>query len=81
MKPLGSAASVLASMRDEAQGEIERIEQESEAAVAKSTRDEPESVETSGNVRRLKTCVDDCRKDRNVRVALDKNGVAWTHKA
>ena len=47
MKPLGSAASVLASMRDEAQGEIERIEQEAEAAVAKSTRDEPESVETS----------------------------------
>jgi vacuolar-type H+-ATPase subunit E/Vma4 len=45
MKILGSAASVLASMRDEAQGEIERVEQEAEAAVARSKVDEPEVTE------------------------------------
>jgi len=53
MKILGSAASVLAALRDEAQGEIERIEQEVEAAAARSRQDEPEAVETKDRPEKL----------------------------
>lgn len=53
MKPVGSAASVLATLRDDAQAEIDRIEQEAEAAAAKSARDEPGSAEPADREERL----------------------------
>ncbi len=53
MKPLGSAAAVLATMRDDAQAEIDRIEQDAEAAVARSTRDEPQAVEPADRAEQL----------------------------
>ena len=53
MKPLGSAAAVLATLRDEAQGEIERIEQEADASVARWSRDEPAAGEAPDRAERL----------------------------
>lgn len=67
MKPLGSAASVLASMRDEAQGEIERIEQEADATVAKWTREEPGSTEAPDRSDRLAAAA----RQRRERVARE----------
>ncbi len=53
MKPVGSAASVLATMRDDAQAEIDRIDQEAEAAVARSAQAEPAAGEPADREERL----------------------------
>ena len=53
MKPAGSAASVLATLRDDAQGEIERIEKEAEAALAKSAGGETGTAEPADRADRL----------------------------
>lgn len=53
MKPVGSAPSVLATMRDDAQAEIDRIEQEAEAAAARSAGDEPATMEPPDREERL----------------------------
>lgn len=75
MKPAGSAASVLATMRDDAQAEIERIEQEAEAAVSKAARDETGTAEPADRADRLAAAARQ-RRDRLAREDWEDRRVA-----
>lgn len=75
MKPAGSAASVLATLRDDAQAEIERIEQEAEAAVSKAARDEAGTAEPADRADRLAAAARQ-RRDRLAREDWEDRRVA-----
>ncbi|MGZ6126422.1 MAG: V-type ATP synthase subunit E family protein [Myxococcales bacterium] len=75
MKPAGSAASVLATLRDDAQAEIERIEQEAEAAVTKSALLESGTGEPADRADRLAAAARQ-RRDRLAREDWEDRRVA-----
>ncbi|HET7788685.1 MAG TPA: V-type ATP synthase subunit E family protein [Myxococcales bacterium] len=66
MKPQGSAAAVVAMMRDDAAIEVDRIEREAEAAAARIGADEPEQGVAADREARLSAAARE-RRDRLAR--------------